>query len=72
MGEENFLITKSVSTPYVEATEEALEYYFCSFKIVHATIMKAAINEVIKSHGPKVEVMITRVMRSGRYCLNQT
>ena len=72
MGVEDFLITKSVSTSYVEAAEEALECSFRSFEIDHATIIKAAANEVIKSHKPKVKVMTTRVMRGGGYSLNQS
>ena len=40
MGEEDFLITKLIPTPYVEATEEALECSFRSFEIAHATMMK--------------------------------
>ena len=34
MGEEDFLITKLVSTPYVEATEEALECFFALLKLL--------------------------------------
>ena len=57
MGEEDFLITKPVSTPYVEAIEEALECSFHFFEIAHATMMEASVDEVIKSDRPKVEVM---------------
>ncbi|KAA0066096.1 uncharacterized protein E6C27_scaffold21G00870 [Cucumis melo var. makuwa] len=71
MGEEDFLITKSVSTPYVEATEEALECSFRSFEIAHATMMKATVDEVIKPHKSKVEVMTTRIMGGGGYSLNK-
>ncbi|KAA0063870.1 uncharacterized protein E6C27_scaffold855G00100 [Cucumis melo var. makuwa] len=34
-------------------------------------MMKAAVNEVIKPHRSKVEVMTTRIMRGGGYSLNQ-
>ncbi|KAL0533834.1 hypothetical protein IC582_028105 [Cucumis melo] len=71
MGEEDFLITKPVSTPYVEATEEALECSFCSFEIAHATMMEATVDEVIKPHKSKVEVMTTRIMGGGGYSLNK-
>ncbi|TYK12284.1 Gag-pro-like protein [Cucumis melo var. makuwa] len=71
MGEEDFLITKLVSTPYVEATEEELECSFRSFEIAHATMMEATVDEVIKPHMFKVEVMTTRIMRGGGYYLNQ-
>ncbi|TYK20462.1 protein NYNRIN-like [Cucumis melo var. makuwa] len=71
MGEEDFLITKPVSTPYVEATEEALECSFRSFEIAHATMMEATVDEVIKPHKSKVEVMTTRIMGGGGYSLNQ-
>ncbi|KAA0046904.1 protein NYNRIN-like [Cucumis melo var. makuwa] len=71
MGEEDFLITKSVSTPYVEATEEALECFFRSFEIAHATMMEATVDEVIKPHKSKVEVMTTRIMGGRGYSLNQ-
>ncbi|KAA0036950.1 uncharacterized protein E6C27_scaffold86G00300 [Cucumis melo var. makuwa] len=47
MGEEDFLITKPVSTPYVEATEEALECSFRSFEIAHATMMEATVDETL-------------------------
>ncbi|XP_031737546.1 uncharacterized protein LOC116402435 [Cucumis sativus] len=70
MGEEDFLITKPISTPYVEATEEALECSFRSFEIAHATMMEATAGEVIKSHMPKVTTK--RMMRSGGYGLNQS
>ncbi|KAA0066746.1 uncharacterized protein E5676_scaffold384G00790 [Cucumis melo var. makuwa] len=71
MGEEDFLITKPVSTPYVEATEEALKCSFRSFEIAHATMMEATVDEVIKPHKSKVEVMTTRIMGGGGYYLNQ-
>ncbi|KAA0054041.1 uncharacterized protein E6C27_scaffold318G001050 [Cucumis melo var. makuwa] len=71
MGEEDFLITKPVSTPYVEATEEALECSFRSFEIAHATMMEAIVDEVIKPHKFKVEVMTTRITGGGGYSLNQ-
>ncbi|KAA0036947.1 uncharacterized protein E6C27_scaffold86G00270 [Cucumis melo var. makuwa] len=71
MGEEDFLITKPVSTPYVEATEEALECSFRSFEIAHATMMEATVDEVIKPHKSKVEVMTTRIMGGGGYSLNK-
>ncbi|KAA0051766.1 Gag-pro-like protein [Cucumis melo var. makuwa] len=71
MGEENFLITKPVSTPYVKATEEALECFFCSFEIAHATMMEATVDEEIKPHKSKVEVMTTRIMGGGEYSLNE-
>ncbi|KAA0065723.1 Gag-pro-like protein [Cucumis melo var. makuwa] len=71
MGEEDFLITKLVSTPYVEATEEALECSFRSFEIAHATMMEATVDEVIKPHKSKVEVMTTRIMGGGGYSLDQ-
>ncbi|TYK16440.1 uncharacterized protein E5676_scaffold21G002380 [Cucumis melo var. makuwa] len=66
MGEEDFLITKPVSTPYVEATEEALECSFRSFEIAQATMMEAIVDEVIKPHKSKVEVMTTRIMESDK------
>ncbi|KAA0056622.1 uncharacterized protein E6C27_scaffold288G001420 [Cucumis melo var. makuwa] len=62
MGEEDFLITKPISTPYVEATKEALECSFRSFEIAHATMMEATVDEAIKPHKSKVEVMTTRIM----------
>ncbi|KAA0052134.1 protein NYNRIN-like [Cucumis melo var. makuwa] len=71
MEEEDFLITKPVSTPYVEAIEEALKCSFCSFEIAHATMMEATVDEVIKPYKSKVEVMTTRIMRGGGYSLNQ-
>ncbi|TYK04059.1 uncharacterized protein E5676_scaffold3019G00010 [Cucumis melo var. makuwa] len=71
MGEEDFLITKPVSTLYVEATEEALECSFRSFEIAHATIMEAIVDEVIKPHKSKVEVMTSRIMGGGGYSLNK-
>ncbi|KAA0042504.1 uncharacterized protein E5676_scaffold334G00050 [Cucumis melo var. makuwa] len=71
MGEKDFLITKSISTPYVEATKEALECSFRSFEIAHATMMEATVDEVIKPHKSKVEVMITRIIEGGGYSLNQ-
>ncbi|KAA0043107.1 Gag-pro-like protein [Cucumis melo var. makuwa] len=71
MGEEDFLITKPVSTPYVEAMEEALEHSFRSFEIAHATMMEVTVDEVIKPHKSKVEVMTTRIMGGGGYSLNQ-
>ncbi|TYK20949.1 uncharacterized protein E5676_scaffold284G00970 [Cucumis melo var. makuwa] len=71
MGEEDFLITKPVSTPYVEATEEALECSFRSFEIAHATMMEATVDEVIKPHKSIVEVMTARIMGGGGYSLNQ-
>ncbi|KAA0060421.1 uncharacterized protein E6C27_scaffold22G002400 [Cucumis melo var. makuwa] len=71
MGEDDFLITKPVSTPYVEATEEALECSFRSFEIAHATMMEATVDEVIKPHKSKVEVMTTRIMGGGGYSLNK-
>ncbi|TYK27810.1 uncharacterized protein E5676_scaffold749G00390 [Cucumis melo var. makuwa] len=70
MGEKDFLITKPVSTLYVEATEEALECSFRSFEISHANMMEATIDEVIKPHKSKVGVMTTRIMRGGGYSLN--
>ena len=50
MGEKDFLITKPVSTQYVEATEEALECFFHSFEIAHATMMEATVDEMKKPH----------------------
>ena len=58
-------------TPFVEAVDEALDCSFHSFRIAHATMMEAATNGVIKSHRSKVEVITTRVIRGGRYSLNQ-
>ena len=66
-----FLNNKTGSTPYVEATEEALECSFRSFEISHTTMMEATIDEVIKPQRSKVEVMTARVMEGGRYSLNQ-
>ncbi|KAL4021671.1 hypothetical protein IC575_020477 [Cucumis melo] len=71
MGEEDFLITKPVSTPYVEATEEALECSFRSFEIARAAMMEATVDEVIKPHKFKVEVMTTRIIGGGGYSLNK-
>ena len=70
-GAKDFLVTKPISTLYVEATEEALERSFHSFEITHATIMEAIVDEVIKPHRPTVEVMTTGLMRGGKYSLNQ-
>ena len=44
MGEEDFFITKPDSTPYVEATEEALE---CPFEISRAIMIEVVVDEVI-------------------------
>ncbi|TYK08863.1 uncharacterized protein E5676_scaffold87G00530 [Cucumis melo var. makuwa] len=71
MGKEDFLITKPVSIPYVEAIEETLEYSFCSFEIAHATMIEATVDEVIKPHKSNVEVITTKIMEGGGYSLNQ-
>ena len=67
-GEEDLLITKPTSTPYVETTEEALESAFQTFEIVNTSYIREGAQMPIP-HLPMAPMIMVKVMLKDRFKL---
>lgn len=65
-AEEDLLVSKPLSTPYIEAAEEALETSFQALEIVNATYVGEEM-PVIKAHPSDASLMVAKVMLEGGY-----